>query len=912
MKFWTVVGSLFILLNTFPFAFAEARSSCFSCRIEINSLDEPLSLAGTWLFTRDDRPENAQVNTSEESWVTVPTPGPWNRAYNDGQLIDTGWYRGHFHFAPELIGKKVVFYLDAYMSPMKVFLDGDEIYSRGDTRSYERYYSLQPVPVTFTVTKLEHLVSVRIQTKQMIGIFQLPFQLRPYKAYDPAVSFYRFIGGEIRNIAAYICLFVGLFFLLVYSKTRYSLYLVAAFSGMGLFPYYALPHDNLVQIFEPRILWTLHYTGIPMMVLSHFYFAQYFSKFTPRSNIVHTVVVTALVSFFISQVFTFNHAVFNVIRKFANLYSFAIAAQFMINLTKAMRENKRARIMWLCELTFLVTATHDLLASFGLIQSTNLMPLGTLIGTSGVMYVTSIIFAETFVSNKLLLAEVQEINQNLEKTVAIRTADLSTALGEAEVLSKQLAVQNNAIKAILDNVEFGLLRCNDKGQVLPGYSRSCLELLAPSLTTSGELSGGKLWDLLGLGGRDAENFEVLYLQSVDDDLLAEDLITQLPKRVACGPRSLAVNGAIIRDTQGRIESVLFSLADITKLVEAEQENENNQSLLRILKSRSRFIGLLRQTLEAPTMESSAKTGDFSSTKRNLHTWKGDFSVFGLSLFSGLLHQIEDRVTDLDRVETELADFRKHVKEYLEDNHKVLGIHPDDLDRHVIMLEDKDILSFEQDMNSVINLEEAKARVHRFITYARSEEAQNLLDFLLDGAREQANKQGKQLKVDLKGAHVRFPLVYAEVLGSLVHVFRNAVDHGIEPPHMRRGKSPQGHITVQVNENPVQYMLTIADDGSGISRDAVRKKAVAQGLYTEAQWLILTPEQQLMTIFLPGFSTRQELTETSGRGIGLDAVAEAFQRAGGTIHVQSFDGQGTSFTFTLPKLFSAVQNTHQAA
>ncbi len=511
-----------------------------------------------------------------------------------------------------------------------------------------------------------------------------------------------------------------------------------------------------------------------------------------------------------------------------------------------------------------------------------------------------------------MVSEIRSYQTGLESKVEEQTRDIRKMLA-------QLSSSNSAIKAILDHVEFGLLRCDRKGLILPGYSLSSMALLGPTDKRDATLEGQSLAQALGLSGRDEDNFRTLYEQAVEDGLLADDLITQLPKRILKGDRYLGIQGAIITDSKGEPESVLFSIADITPLVAAERENENNQSLLRILRSRTRFIELLRQTLHSEVFRkhspSDAETPpleEILNARRHLHTWKGDFSVFGLSFFSSLLHQIEEKVDETSLLGAEIEKFQDEVRHYLESNAKILGIHPEDLDRSLVVLDDRYVRDFEEAIHKARDLREAKIEALRFIDTARSEEAQNLFEILLEGARDQAKRQGKDIQVKLYGGHVRLPLGYAEALTSLVHILRNSVDHGIEAPYLRKGKAPYGTIAIDVVELSDSFELTIADDGQGLDIDAIQRKAIAAGMLSLETWQGMSLDQRIQLIFQPGFSTKKEVSETSGRGIGLDAVASEIHKIGGTIRVISEPGKGTSFILSLPRIHIGLEDTHRAA
>lgn len=137
--------------------------------------------------------------------------------------------------------------------------------------------------------------------------------------------------------------------------------------------------------------------------------------------------------------------------------------------------------------------------------------------------------------------------------------------------------------------------------------------------------------------------------------------------------------------------------------------------------------------------------------------------------------------------------------------------------------------------------------------------------------------------------------------ALIHLIRNAVDHGIETPEIRRsiGKPQCGTVRIKVVERPDKILFEVKDDGAGISVDKVVSSTLKQGLLTEARVSSMTFKEKLNLIFQPQVSTKTEINEISGRGIGLDAVKSQIEKAGGAIEVESEAGKGTTFRFFLP-------------
>jgi len=164
----------------------------------------------------------------------------------------------------------------------------------------------------------------------------------------------------------------------------------------------------------------------------------------------------------------------------------------------------------------------------------------------------------------------------------------------------------------------------------------------------------------------------------------------------------------------------------------------------------------------------------------------------------------------------------------------------------------------------------------------------------------SKKTGKEIELILKGEQTELDKTVMEQIGDpLVHLVRNAVDHGIEPAEARiaAGKSPKGTITLNAYHQGGSIVIEIKDDGGGINRQAVFEKALEKGIVDENT--TLTDPQVFDLLFEPGFSTAKELSDISGRGVGMDVVKKNIQSLGGRIQVESEPGKGSTFRVNLP-------------
>ncbi|MDY7225181.1 hybrid sensor histidine kinase/response regulator [Hyalangium rubrum] len=178
----------------------------------------------------------------------------------------------------------------------------------------------------------------------------------------------------------------------------------------------------------------------------------------------------------------------------------------------------------------------------------------------------------------------------------------------------------------------------------------------------------------------------------------------------------------------------------------------------------------------------------------------------------------------------------------------------------------------------------------------------VLEPLRRTVREVSSRLDKQVELYVTGGDVRLDRRILDALKDpLLHLVRNAIDHGIESPEARReaGKSEVGRLWVRVEARGTRIAVVVEDDGSGLSPAKVRATAIKRGLLTAESAAKLTDAQAARLIFQPGFSTRDEVTATSGRGVGLDVVLATAQRLQGAVDIGYTEGQGTRFTIDLP-------------
>ena len=170
------------------------------------------------------------------------------------------------------------------------------------------------------------------------------------------------------------------------------------------------------------------------------------------------------------------------------------------------------------------------------------------------------------------------------------------------------------------------------------------------------------------------------------------------------------------------------------------------------------------------------------------------------------------------------------------------------------------------------------------------------------ARDLARQLGKDVELVLAGEETEVDKTMIEDLADpLIHLIRNAVDHGVEMPTERlaAGKPSKSLVRLEARQEGDHIVLIIADDGKGMSAERIRAKAIEKGLISEEEANVLDERQSLNLIFLPGFSTKTQISDASGRGVGMDVVKTNIQKLNGSIEIRSEPGKGSVFIISLP-------------
>jgi two-component system chemotaxis sensor kinase CheA len=176
-------------------------------------------------------------------------------------------------------------------------------------------------------------------------------------------------------------------------------------------------------------------------------------------------------------------------------------------------------------------------------------------------------------------------------------------------------------------------------------------------------------------------------------------------------------------------------------------------------------------------------------------------------------------------------------------------------------------------------------------------------------RDLSRELGKKVKLIIEGEETELDKSIIEEIGDpLVHMIRNSVDHGVEPPEERKktGKPEEGTVWLRAYNEGNMIVIEIKDDGKGMDPEILKQKAIEKGIITESEALNMSDKEAFMLIFKPGFSTAAKVTSVSGRGVGMDVVKTNIEKLNGIIEVDSAPGKGSTFKLKIPLTLAIIQ------
>jgi signal transduction histidine kinase len=501
-------------------------------------------------------------------------------------------------------------------------------------------------------------------------------------------------------------------------------------------------------------------------------------------------------------------------------------------------------------------------------------------------------------------------------------------IAKIEESSVQLKQKTADIQAMLQNMQQGILTVVTEGRVHAEYS-AYLEAIFETT----DIAGRDVMDLVFAAsaidadtraqveaavhaciGEDAMNF------AFNEHLLVNEVAKTMPDgRV----KTLDLSWSAITDETDTVMRLMLCVRDVTELrrlaAEAGEQRRQLEMIGEILAvSQEKFHqfvesskGFIHENERIINQHDHANDAAVAELFRNMHTIKGNARTYGLRHLTSIVHEAEQhydalrregalRAWDRDASIAELERVKRAVEHYATINEVNLGrkgpgtgATPETytvVDRGVIVESLRRVEA--TDPANPAALRAMREGVRRTLALLDSESFGEALSGVVDSLPSLAKELGRAapvVSIDDNGYRLRSQAA-AALKNVFMHLLRNAVDHGLEPPdeRMARGKRPAGTIEIEVGVDHGELQITISDDGRGLALARIRERAAALGLVaSDAQ---IDDEAAAELIFRPGFSTAQALTEVSGRGVGMDAVRGMLAKEHARIELRFTDEQ----------------------
>lgn len=514
----------------------------------------------------------------------------------------------------------------------------------------------------------------------------------------------------------------------------------------------------------------------------------------------------------------------------------------------------------------------------------------------------------TTIKNIRMVEVIEAHNRDLEQKVTERTAAL-----------KQ---KNDDIANMLQNMNQGLFTITENGIVHSEYAkyletilqtdhiaqRNFIDLLFEHATASQDIIDQVATSVESIVGEDTLIYEF------NEHLLIPDLTLHFP---GTEEKLIELDWNPIIDESDTVTKLMVTVRDVTALRALQAKADAQRDELSVigevlaveagkfdafLAGSREFLARCRTLIEKTTSKNSDIIAELF---RNMHTIKGNARTYGLKKITETVHLIENTYDHLRRepdsawqpdvLLAELNDADQMIEYYATVFYEKLGR---GADTHVVKLPRervKRLVTHCQQLASNVLPTDLIPFLDETYTTLISADAKPVTDVLsgvLTSVASLANELGKpQPRIDIQNGGLLVQNDIHDLLNNIfMHVMRNAMDHGIESPEQRRaaGKAEQGLITLSTQETEDTVTFSVSDDGKGIALTRIYQKAIEQGLYT-AEDPRPAASDIANLIFASGFSTAEQVTEVSGRGVGMDAVKAFLEAQGGSIEVVLAEG-----------------------
>jgi len=500
--------------------------------------------------------------------------------------------------------------------------------------------------------------------------------------------------------------------------------------------------------------------------------------------------------------------------------------------------------------------------------------------------------------------KMEKVFKDQTKDVELQNRLLEIEKINLEDVMEHFHEQKVSKENLLNNLEQGYLTFNKEGVIYEGASIITEELLDIDLFES-ESRGYKIWDIL-FKKDDEKIFLKKWIEKLWEGNLSFKDLNQLAPKIFCDEKNryieIEFRPIYRRNSKRSIDRVILIVTNKTeekKLKDKiEKSFQESDFIKNCLAQPMEFLDLIEDTHIFFYSLKSQKEINFTSVNRILHTLKARYAQFGLKKISNLINNIESLICgkNYDDINERLNNLEKVIEDLLIKN------------RIVVDAAKKNLV----DAGYAIPVTKVMAKLKEFSTF---EDFHFYIyqNFFLSDLREKFNRyrplvneiaenQGKSVKWEVTGDKIIVDTdKYRDFVNSSIHIFRNMVDHGIESEDERieKAKPQNGHIELNFKVNDDNFLIQLKDDGQGILYEDIKSKVIEKGLKGEEELEQMSRDDIIQLVFLQGFTTKENITEISGRGVGLDAVKMEVEKMGGKISVSSNVDEGVIFSIELP-------------
>lgn len=489
---------------------------------------------------------------------------------------------------------------------------------------------------------------------------------------------------------------------------------------------------------------------------------------------------------------------------------------------------------------------------------------------------------------------------------------------ELKELSDSLNEKSHKVRALLDNADQGFLSFGDDFIIDDEYSKECNKLLGDHLAHK------DISDVLYLDDNSKKSFfkeALINVSNEDDDTIKSAMLSLLPNEVIVNRRALKLEYKILAN-----KKFMVVLTNITKEKLLEKKIKKEQEILKMIVTivsdpyqfydlKDDFLKFAKNKKNYINIGMNFKT-NLHTIYRDIHTFKGSFAQLKMQNCVKELHNLETKLSNLNTISDatnqtiydmlDNSDMVEWIDRDLSTIKEILGVEFFQK-QHKLEVDDKFIFNIEDKITHLLHTDHKHINTYEEIlteiTKARGTTINQALSIYPKMCHDLAISLGKSLN-DFKiigGDDILTPIHFKPFIKSLIHLFRNAIDHGIESSEDRLecGKNEYGAISCYIKNNKGSFDIIISDDGAGIDTQKLKQKAISSGMLSEDELSKMAKSEVLELIFYDSLSTSDDITELSGRGIGMGSVKSELDKLSGEIKVESELGKGTTITLTIP-------------